>query len=263
MKVRFENQCGFTLVELLVVVAIIAILMSILLPAVSMAREKAREAKCIQQLRNQGLACELWRNGSETGTYPDSDIGQTTGFPCPNYWCQALGMVEPVTWENLKLHKDGLERAGYSLKDFQECISDMNVFRCPSDKPHPSKISKDKWTVEDYPFSYGITRALSQRVKQYFAKDASGQLLIGDGVMMWIHNMSGYYVDDPTLHGDDPYAISNQLGYFHGRGKRANIVWVDNSAKTVAWGHKGSGIDTSKTFVFWPGEPLNQGWPGN
>jgi prepilin-type N-terminal cleavage/methylation domain-containing protein/prepilin-type processing-associated H-X9-DG protein len=71
---RREN--GFTLIELLVVVAIIAILAAMLLPALSQAREKARGVVCMANLKQVGLAFEMYKMDYDT-RYPDNPDWKT------------------------------------------------------------------------------------------------------------------------------------------------------------------------------------------
>ena len=72
-RARFGIYRGFTLIELLVVIAVIAILAGILFPVFAMAKEKARQTKCVSNLRQIVLAWQLYAE----------DNG---GRACPSYY---------------------------------------------------------------------------------------------------------------------------------------------------------------------------------
>jgi prepilin-type N-terminal cleavage/methylation domain-containing protein/prepilin-type processing-associated H-X9-DG protein len=84
---------GFTLIELLVVIAIIAVLISLLLPAVQSAREAARRAQCVNNMKQIGLAVHNYVSTNEA--IPPSAIASTTqNYQDQGVLCRILPFLE-------------------------------------------------------------------------------------------------------------------------------------------------------------------------
>lgn len=75
-----SQRRGFTLVELLVVIGIIAVLISILLPSLAKAREQANLVKCMSNLRQVSMAMLLYANDNHNYLWP----GETPGWDWNN-----------------------------------------------------------------------------------------------------------------------------------------------------------------------------------
>jgi len=96
---------GFTLIELLVVIAIIAVLIALLLPAVQAAREAARRARCVNNLKQIGLALQGYHASS--GSFP-------VGFLYPTGAVAADSSPQQYRWSPLAQMAPFLEQAALS-----------------------------------------------------------------------------------------------------------------------------------------------------
>ena len=93
---RKRTVAAFTLVELLVVISIIAVLVAILLPALSKAREQAKLVLCLSNVRQIGLACISYAVNYD-GFYPINPAKREGNYASPNFWGSAPGGGEPGT----------------------------------------------------------------------------------------------------------------------------------------------------------------------
>ena len=280
MSIRVVNKGGFTLVELLVVVAIIAILMSILLPAVSMARDRARLARCMSNLKEVHLALEMWRNNSAYGGYPFWEFGFTKDFENGdnnNPWQDALaanglyGDREALRSDEFK-NKVIKDSTWYEVNDFgtprvpedfgSKFLDGVSVLKCPADNPHPHRMNLDKVSQmagnpEGMLYSYSLAiPACKGPAHRDWDKDSSGQIAISDGFFYWAVNFSAVWIDDPNASHDSgppPGYNMNTFGYFHGKQNTGNAVTRDNSVKTIKYLRKdGANIDCTKVFFGHP-----------
>jgi prepilin-type N-terminal cleavage/methylation domain-containing protein/prepilin-type processing-associated H-X9-DG protein len=160
---RHIRRAGMTLVELLVVVAIIGTLIALALPAVQSARERARRAQCTSHLRELGLATAL--HADRGGAYPIGCIGFNASQPAAGFppapqrfiaWnVQLLPFIDELAlWQAFDFALPSDDPANKTV-----AATVIDLFLCPS------TIEVDVWSrsglwrgaaMTDYSGIYGV-----------------------------------------------------------------------------------------------------------
>ena len=199
---RRGRRCGggFTLTELLVVIGVIALLIGILLPTLSKARESSRKAACLANLRTLGQAQHLYANIWKDVLPNRSPPGPKATTPWFTPELQGEVMVYFAT----------------------EIVKGPASFHCPSDiSPQPGKIVSGLWAEEDSArgsfefFSVWWPYALPCRLSK----------MKGRAPLAWDLN-AGEPVDPVT---GTPFEIND--GYLRNHKAGGNVLFSDGHAE--------------------------------
>lgn len=218
----------FTMIELLIVISIMAILASLLFPALSKARESARGIKCASNLKQLNLSFTMYA-GDQDGWYPKMWDGAKE-------WHRVL-CDEGYT------NCTRLEAAGYVL-DGGAAAGHKTVFWCPSDKRNPTIAN---------PYPQGVS----------YAQNAC---VFGDGSASWLSYKKVASIKSPsaTLHLTDcwsnfyngsayiiTYASTERIDYRHNNS--ANQLFADGHVKLMKEPDVPAGYDSYLNTPYWKG----------
>jgi prepilin-type N-terminal cleavage/methylation domain-containing protein len=262
---------AFTLIELLVVVSIIALLIAILLPSLSRAREQAKRAYCLANLRSIGSAAHAYSNEESKQLVIPIHQMMIRRMPAEDYWLHRTAMwfsfggrsaqKEFLTDNGPYLLDEGSEWAARTrplnryifVAVMQADEGEMKLYRCPSDRGYPDVADIDDSPVENAERPCYDTLGSSYRASLYGLFPLRGAEYDGAfAVGPWGHTLSS--VTDPSrviAYGEPSFF--NMIGLdngvanpdpvvatgWHNTWMTDNLVFCDGSGRwTRAIGHQ-------------------------
>lgn len=162
---RYANPAGVTLVECLVALAVIGLLAAILIPAVQTAREAARRTRCVNNLRQIGLA--LTSYATDHNMFPVVVTHNTFGWPVSLLPYLDHGPLYDEIFSLPVAYPASLEAAGQNRVD---------VFLCPSDSAAPMvSIRPGIWSQALNYFANAGTGHAERRHHGFFNQGLGGE----------------------------------------------------------------------------------------